>query len=75
MSKVFDYDKYEFVIVENNKIFTDKLNNIKRLDSRVHLITLFTDINKNLRDTLELNMFNRQGFDSKYISKKNNKII
>ena len=22
MSKVFDYDKYEFVIVENNKIFT-----------------------------------------------------
>ena len=29
MSKVFDYDKYEFVIVENNKIFTDKLNNIK----------------------------------------------
>ncbi|WP_218086691.1 glycosyltransferase [Staphylococcus epidermidis] len=70
MSKVFDYDKYEFVIVENNKIFTDKLNNIKRLDSRVHLITLFTDINKNLRDTLELNMFNRQGFDSKYISKK-----
>lgn len=70
MSKAFDYDKYEFVIVENNKIFKDKLNNIKRLDSRVHLITLFTDINRNLRDTLELNMFNRQGFNSKYISEK-----
>ncbi len=70
MSKAFDYDKYEFVIVENNKIFMDKLNNIKRLDSRAHLITLFTDINRNLRDTLELDMFNRQGFNSKYISKK-----
>ncbi|MDW4347245.1 glycosyltransferase [Staphylococcus saprophyticus] len=70
MSKTFDYDRYEFVIIENNKIFTDKLNNIKRLDSRVHLITLFTDMNRNIRDTLELNTFNRQGFNSKYINKK-----
>lgn len=70
LSKMFDYEKYEFVIIENNKIFNDKLKNIQRLDSRVHLLTLSSDINKNILDTLNLNMFNRQGFNSKYTNEK-----
>ncbi|PNZ09176.1 teichoic acid biosynthesis protein, partial [Staphylococcus simiae] len=70
LSKIFNYDKYELIIIKTNKSTPEKLNNIKRLDSRAHLITLFSDMNKSLRDTIDLKLFNRQGYNSKYVHKK-----
>lgn len=70
LSRFFDYNKYEFVLIKTDKIFNDKISNLCRLDSRVHIITQFANINRNIRDTLEINMFYRQGYNSKYISKK-----
>lgn len=70
LSKNFNYEKYELIIIENDNLFDEKITNIKRLDSRVHFITQFTDINKNLMDDLMLNLFYRKGYNSYLINKK-----
>lgn len=70
MSKALDYSKYEIIVIDNDKIFNDKLYNIMRLNSKVHIITLFSEINRNVLDTLALDIFNRHGLNSKYLKKE-----
>lgn len=70
LSKHFDYNKYEFVLIENSKIFKDKIRNLKRLDSRVYVISKFSYTNRNIYDTLSQNFLYRQGYNSKFINKK-----
>lgn len=70
LSKNFNYDKYEFVIIETEKKFQAKVNNINRLDKRVHLITKFSYTNRTIWDTLNQNLLYRQGLESKYLSKR-----
>ncbi|PTJ12401.1 teichoic acid biosynthesis protein, partial [Staphylococcus simulans] len=70
LSKAFNYDKYEFVIIENQLVNEEKLQNVKRLDKRVHVITKFSDTNRNIFDTISQNLLYRQGFNSNFIIKK-----
>lgn len=69
LSKVFNYDKYEFVIIENQLVNEEKLQNMERLDKRVHVITKFSYTNRNIFDTISQNLLYRQGFNSKFIIK------
>lgn len=69
LSKYFDYSKYEFVLIENSKMFKEKIRNLKRLDSRVHIISKFSYTNRNIYDTLSQNFLYRQGYESKFINK------
>ncbi|UXR78202.1 MULTISPECIES: glycosyltransferase [unclassified Staphylococcus] len=70
LSKKIDYDKYEVILIENDKKFDDKINNMNRLDQRVHVISRFSRTNRNVIDTITQNLLYRQGYDSKYIYKK-----
>lgn len=69
LSKQIDYKKYEIIILENNKKTSDKIANISRLDSRVHIITKFSNSNRTLMDTYSRNILFRQGYYSKYLNK------
>ncbi|RIN74189.1 glycosyltransferase, partial [Staphylococcus simulans] len=60
---------YEFVIIENQLVNEEKLQNMKRLDERVHVITKFSYTNRNIFDTISQNLLYRQGFNSKFIIK------
>ncbi|WP_436885157.1 CDP-glycerol glycerophosphotransferase family protein [Mammaliicoccus sciuri] len=70
LSKQIDYENYEVIILENNKITSDKIKNIAKLDSRTHIITKFSKSNRGYRDTINRNLLYRHGFSSKYINKK-----
>ncbi|REH75524.1 teichoic acid biosynthesis protein [Staphylococcus felis] len=70
LSKKFNYDKYEFVLVENNKLFKEKTDNLNRLDKRAHIITKFSYTNRNIFDTISQNILYRQGYSSKYLNKE-----
>ncbi|MCD3218765.1 CDP-glycerol glycerophosphotransferase family protein [Mammaliicoccus sciuri] len=70
LSKKIDYDKYEIILIENDKKFRDKILNMERLDPRVHIISKFSRTNRNIVDTITQNLLYRQGYESKYINKK-----
>lgn len=69
LSKKFEYDKYEFVLIETDKFFKEKLDNLERLDKRVHVITKFSYTNRNIFDTISQNLLYRQGLESKLLNK------
>lgn len=70
LSKKIDYDKYEMILIENDKMFRDKILNMRRLDPRVHVISKFSRTNRNIFDTIFQNLLYRQGYSSKFINKK-----
>ncbi|CAG7914655.1 CDP-glycerol glycerophosphotransferase family protein [Mammaliicoccus sciuri] len=70
LSKKIDYDKYEIILIENDKKFRDKILNMERLDPRVHVISKFSRTNRNVIDTISQNILYRQGYESKYINRK-----
>lgn len=69
LSKYFDYDKYEFILIENNLKSEENKRNMERLSENVHVITRFPEPNRNVFDTLNENLLYRQGYQSKYIFK------
>ncbi|WP_239720703.1 MULTISPECIES: glycosyltransferase [unclassified Mammaliicoccus] len=70
LSKKIDYNKYEIILIENDKKFRDKIQNMERLDSRVHVISKFSRTNRNVVDTITQNLLYRQGYESKFINKR-----
>lgn len=70
LSKKIDFSKYEMILIENDKKFREKILNMNRLDSRVHIISKFSRTNRNVFDTISQNLLYRQGYESKYINKK-----
>lgn len=69
LSHSFDYNKYEFVLIENDKIFQEKIDNMSRLNENVHVITKFSYTNRNIFDTISQNILYRQGYNSNYLFK------
>lgn len=69
LSNSFDYNKYEFILIENDKSFQEKTDNMKRLNDNVHVITKFSYTNRNVFDTISQNLLYRQGYNSKYLYK------
>ncbi|MDW4095793.1 glycosyltransferase [Staphylococcus saprophyticus] len=70
LSNSFDYEKYEFILIENDKSFQEKIDNMQRLNKNVHVITKFSYTNRNIFDTVSQNILYRQGYNSKYIYKE-----
>ncbi|MGW7794809.1 CDP-glycerol glycerophosphotransferase family protein [Staphylococcus xylosus] len=69
LSHSFDYNKYEFILIENDKSFQEKIDNMERLNDNVHVITKFSYTNRNVFDTISQNLLYRQGYNSKYLYK------
>ncbi|WP_154840871.1 glycosyltransferase [Staphylococcus pasteuri] len=70
LSKILDYNRYEFILIENDNLFDEKIRNLNKLDKRVHCITLFSYTNRNLIDTYNENLLYRQGLDSKLVNER-----
>lgn len=70
LSKHIDYDKYEVIFMDTDKMKEEKANNIKRVDSRVHFIYKFSAVNRGYLNTVRQNLLYRQGVDSKYLNKE-----
>ncbi|WP_239724468.1 glycosyltransferase [Mammaliicoccus sp. R-M62] len=70
LSKKINYNKYEMILIEEDKKSRDKILNMQRLDSRVHVISRFSKTNRNIFDTISQNLLYRQGYSSKFIIKK-----
>ncbi|MFL2095852.1 CDP-glycerol glycerophosphotransferase family protein [Marinilactibacillus psychrotolerans] len=70
LSKHIDYDKYEVIFMDTDKMKEEKANNIKRVDSRVHFIYKFSAVNRGYSNTVRQNLLYRQGADSKYLNKE-----
>lgn len=70
LSTFIDYEKYELIILESDRMSNEKENNLKKLDPRCKVIYRFSYSFRTLRDTYNQNMFYRQGYDSKFINLK-----
>ncbi|WP_319021394.1 glycosyltransferase [Carnobacterium mobile] len=70
LSKMINYDKYDVVFMDTDKMQSEKVNNIKKVDPRVHFIYKFGAVNRSYLNTIRQNMLYRQGMDSKYINKE-----
>ena len=73
LSKSIDYDKYEVIFIDTDKMKLEKTTNIQRIDSRVHFIYKFSGVNRNYSNTIRQNLLYRQGADSNYFNKEKTK--
>ena len=70
ISKNIDYDKYEVIFMDTDKMRAEKTNNIRKVDSRVHFIYKFGAVNRDYTATVRQNLLYRQGLDSKLLNKE-----
>lgn len=70
LSKKIDYDKYDVVFIDTDRMNKEKSNNIQRVDSRVHFIYKFSGVNRGYMNTIRQNLLYRQGLDTPYVNKE-----
>ena len=70
ISKNIDYDKYEVIFMDTDKMRVEKSNNIKKVDPRVHFIYKFGAVNRDYKATVRQNLLYRQGMDSDLFNKE-----
>ncbi|SEL18392.1 CDP-glycerol glycerophosphotransferase, TagB/SpsB family [Carnobacterium iners] len=69
LSKMIDYDKYDVIFMDTDRVREEKYNNILKVDKRVHFIYTFGAMNRGYFNTIRQNLLFRQGLDSKYLNK------
>lgn len=70
LSKNMDYDKYEVIFMDTDKMRAEKSNNIKKVDPRVHFIYKFGAVNRDYKATIRQNLLYRQGMNSDLFNKE-----
>ncbi len=70
LSKMIDYDKYDVIFMDTDRMKAEKANNIKKVDPRVHFIYKFGAVNRGYKNTIRQNLLYRQGMNSKYLNKE-----
>lgn len=70
LSKQIDYDKFDFIILESEKMNKMKENNLKKIDPRARILYKFSYSFRTFSGTYNQNMYWRQGYNSKFYSKK-----
>lgn len=73
LSKSIDYDKYEVIFMDTDKMKFEKANNIKNVDPRVHFVYKFSSVNRGYLNTIRQNLLYRQGVDSKFLNQEKTK--
>lgn len=73
LSKSIDYDKYDVIFMDTDKMKKEKASNIERVDPRVHFIYKFSGVNRSYKNTVRQNLLYRQGTSSKYLNKEKTK--
>lgn len=70
LTEKIDYEKYDVIFIDLDRMTKEKNDNIARVDSRVHFIYLFGRMNRTVYDSIQQNIFFRQSYNSKYLNKK-----
>lgn len=70
LSHILDYSKYELIILESERIFPEKIKNLKKIDRRAKIVYKFSYSFRTLFSTYNRNLYYRQGYHSKLLSKK-----
>src|SRR5699024_3107430 len=70
LSKKIEYSKYEFVIIESTNMPLGKKENLEKIDSRAHVLFMFSNSVRTLFSSYNQNFFYQKGYATRLFSKQ-----